>query len=216
MRQEIAVGLRYVTGHRWLRSIAATTGTSNFFGNVFGAILILYLTRERGLGPAEIGFAFSIGSLGVLLAALVTGRITRRLGVGRTLVLMAIGFSLSGLPVAFAPDTVIFWAVALSGFMGGFCGVGWNINQVSLRQAITPPRMQGKMNATMRFIVWGTMPIGAIIGGALGSVIGLQPTIVIGAIGGLVAFLPVTLSSVRHIVTMPDQVDDGGVATASA
>ena len=100
--------------------------------------------------------------------------------------------------------------------MGGFCGVGWNINQVSLRQAITPPRMQGKMNATMRFIVWGTMPIGAIIGGALGSVIGLQPTIVIGAIGGLVAFLPVTLSSVRHIVTMPDQVDDGGVATASA
>ena len=129
---------------------------------------------------------------------------------------MAIGFSLSGLPVAFAPDAVIFWAVALSGFMGGFCGVGWNINQVSLRQAITPPRMQGKMNATMRFIVWGTMPIGAIIGGALGSVIGLQPTIVIGAIGGLVAFLPVTLSSVRHIVTMPDQVDDGGAATATA
>ena len=170
MRQEIAVGLRYVTGHRWLRSIAATTGTSNFFGNVFGAILILYLTRERGLGPAEIGFAFSIGSLGVLLAALVTGRITRRLGVGRTLVLMAIGFSLSGLPVAFAPDAVIFWAVALSGFLGGFCGVGWNINQVSLRQAITPPRMQGKMNATMRFIVWGTMPIGAIIGGALGGI----------------------------------------------
>ena len=58
MRQEIAGGLRYVTGHRWLRSIAATTGISNFFGNVIGAILILYLTRDRDLGPAAIGIAF--------------------------------------------------------------------------------------------------------------------------------------------------------------
>jgi MFS family permease len=208
MRQEIAIGLRYVLGHRWLRSIAATTGTSNFFGNVMGAILVLYLVDERGLGPAAIGFAFSVGSVGVLAAALVTNTITRRVGVGRMLVAMAIGFSLSGLPVAFFPDTLIWFGVALSGFLGGFCGVGWNINQVSLRQAITQPRMQGKMNATMRFIVWGTMPIGAIIGGALGGIIGLQQTIVVGAVGGLVAFIPVTLSSVRHIVTMPEPVED--------
>jgi MFS family permease len=112
------------------------------------------------------------------------------------------------LPVAFAPDELIWYAVAVMGLLGGFCGVGWNINQVSLRQAITPPRMQGRMNATMRFIVWGTMPIGAILGGALGSTIGLHPTIVIGAVGGLVAFVPVALSSVRHIVTMPEPVED--------
>jgi len=208
MRQEIAVGLRYVTGHRWLRSIAATTGTSNFFGNVVNAILILYLTRERGLGPEALGFAFSVGSVGVLVAAFVTNRLTARLGVGRMLVLTSIGFSVAGLPLAFAPDELIWYAVAISGFLGGFCSVGWNINQVSLRQAITPPRMQGKMNATMRFIVWGTMPLGAIIGGALGSLVGLHETIVIGALGGLVAFVPVTLSSVRHIVTMPEPVDD--------
>jgi MFS family permease len=217
MRTEMAAGLRYVTGHRWLRSIAATTGTSNFFGNVGGAILILYLTRERGLGAEAIGFAFSVGSVGVLVAALVTNRITGRVGVGPMLVAMAIGFSVSGLPVAFAPDEVIWYAVAASGFLAGFCGVGWNINQVSLRQAITPPRMQGRMNATMRFIVWGTMPIGAIVGGILGSTIGLQATIVVGALGGLVAFIPVTLSSVRHIVRMPDQVDDQtGEAAAPA
>ena len=208
MRQEIAVGLRYVTGHRWLRSIAATTGTSNLFGNVANAILILYLTRERGLGPEALGFAFSVGSVGVLVAAFVTNRLTARLGVGRMLVLTSIGFSVAGLPLAFAPDELIWYAVAISGFLGGFCSVGWNINQVSLRQAITPPRMQGKMNATMRFIVWGTMPLGAIIGGALGSLVGLHETIVIGALGGLVAFVPVTLSSVRHIVTMPEPVDD--------
>ena len=101
------------------------------------------------------------------------------------LVATSFGFSVSGLPVAFAPDALIWPALAISGFLGGFCGVGWNINQVSLRQAITPPRMQGRMNATMRFIVWGTIPLGAILGGALGSIIGLHETIIVGAIGGL-------------------------------
>jgi MFS family permease len=203
MRQEIAVGLRYVTGHRWLRSIAATTGTSNFFTNLFGAILILYLTRERHLTAEGIGFAFSVGSLGVLIAALTTSAITRRVGVGRMLVLMAMGFSLSGLPVAMAPDALIFPAVALSGFVGGFCSVGWNINQVSLRQAITAPRMQGKMNATMRFIVWGTMPPGLIIGGVLGSNLGLHETVWVGAIGGLFAFLFILFSPVARLREIP-------------
>jgi hypothetical protein len=97
--------------------------------------------------------------------------------------------------------------------MGGFFGVAWNINQVSLRQAITPPRMQGRMNATMRFIVWGTIPLGSIAGGALGSLIGLHATIVVGAVGALIGFVPVTLSSVRSIVTMPEPVeDDAGAA----
>jgi MFS family permease len=208
MRQEVAAGLRYVTGHKWLRSIAATTGTSNFFGNVFGAILILYLTQERNLSAEAIGFAFSIGAFGFLIGALTTSRLTSVLGVGRMLVLSAFGFSLSGLPVALAPDALIAPAVALSGILGGFCGVAWNINQVSLRQAITQPRMQGRMNATMRFIVWGTIPLGSILGGALGSVIGLHATIWVGAIGSLVAFVPVAVSSVRQIKTMPEPVHD--------
>ena len=124
------------------------------------------------------------------------------------LVLSSIGFCVSWLPVAAAPDTLIFQAVALSGFMGGFFSVAWNVNQVSLRQAITRPRMQGKMNATMRFIVWGTIPLGSICGGALASLIGLHPTIWVGAVGGLVAFLPVTLSSARKITTMPVPLGD--------
>jgi MFS family permease len=213
MRSEIAAGMRYVTGHRWLRSIAATTGTSNFFSNVFGAILILYLIREHGFTAESIGFAFSIGSIGVLLAALTASWITARVGVGRMLVLTSLGFSVASLPVPFAPDSLLFAAVALSIFVGGYCGVAWNINQVSLRQAITPTRMQGKMNATMRFIVWGTIPVGSIAGGALASVVGLHTTILIGAIGGLFAFLPVALSPVRDIVEMPSPVGDGETET---
>ena len=209
MRSEIAAGMRYVTGHRWLRSIAATTGTSNFFSNVFISILILYLVRDHGFTAETIGFAFSIGSIGVLLAALTASWITARVGVGRMLVLTSLGFSIANLPVAFAPDSLLFAAVAASIFIGGYCSVAWNINQVSLRQAITPTRMQGKMNATMRFIVWGTIPIGSIAGGFLASVVGLQPTILIGAVGGLLAFIPVAISPVREIVTMPAPVGDG-------
>ncbi|HEX4897869.1 MAG TPA: MFS transporter [Candidatus Limnocylindrales bacterium] len=215
MRDEIVVGLRYVTGHRWLRPIAAATGTSNFFGNVGGAILILFLVRERDFTPELIGFAFSIGSLGVLIAALTASRVTAVVGVGRMLVLTSMGFSLSILPIAVAPDELLFAAVAASGFIGGFCGVAWNINQVSLRQAITPLRMQGKMNATMRFIVWGTIPLGAISGGFLGGIIGLHNTIWVAAIGSLVAFLPVALSPVRHIVEMPEPVEDGADTAAA-
>ncbi|MBA3435056.1 MAG: MFS transporter, partial [Chloroflexi bacterium] len=79
----------------------------------------------------------------------------------------------------------------------------YNINQVSFRQAITPERMQGRMNATMRFIVWGTIPVGTITGGFLGGLIGLHETIWVGAIATLFAFVPVFLGPVRSIVTMP-------------
>ena len=126
-----------------------------------GSILILYLARERHLGAEAIGFAFSIGFRRRPRRGAHGGPVTRRVGVGRMLVVTSIGFSLAGLPVAFAPDALIWPAVALSGFLGGFCGVGWNINQVSLAPGDhARPRMQGKMNATMRFIVWGTMPVG--------------------------------------------------------
>ena len=86
--------------------------------------------------------------------------------------------------------------------------VVYNVNQVSLRQAITPPRLQGRMNASMRWFVWGTIPIGALIGGALGTLIGVRETLVIAAIGESFAFLPVLLSPVRRIREMPVQVED--------
>jgi MFS family permease len=112
--------------------------------------------------------------------------------------------------VAVAPRELAVPFVAASGFIGGLGGAIYNINQVSLRQAITPERLQGRMNATMRFIVWGTIPIGSILGGFLGGAIGLLPTIWIGAVGGLFAFLPVLLSPVRAIGEMPAPLEEAG------
>jgi MFS family permease len=90
------------------------------------------------------------------------------------------------------------------GILVGFGGVVYNVNQVSLRQAITPGHMQGRMNATMRFVVWGTLPIGALAGGALGGAIGLRQTLWVAALGGLLAFVPPLLSPVRGLDSIPE------------
>ena len=204
MRSEIAEGLRYVGRHPLLRSIAATTATSNLCSNIVYAILILYLVRELSFTPELLGLAFSIGSVGFLAGALLANRVAKRYGVGPTIVGSAFAFGPSALLVAIAPANLALPLVAASIFFGGLGGAIYNINQVSLRQAITPERMQGRMNATMRFIVWGTIPIGSTIGGILGGVIGLHETIWVGAIGGCFVFLPALLSPVRSLEQIPD------------
>jgi MFS family permease len=208
MRSEIVQGLRYVGRQRFLRSIAATTGLSNFFSNVVYSILILYLVRELLFTPEVLGLAFSIGAVGFLVGALVANRVASRIGVGPAIVGSTLLFGPSALLIAVAPADVAVPFVAASVFVGGLGGAIYNINQVSLRQAITPERMQGRMNATMRFIVWGTIPIGATIGGFLGGVIGLHETIWIGAIGGAFVFLPVLFSPVRSLQRIPDPEPD--------
>jgi MFS family permease len=216
MRSEIAVGLRYVLGHRYLRSIAATTGSSNFFSNILYAVLLLFLVRQLGFTPELIGIAFSIGAVGFLIGAILAGRIGNRLGVGPTIVASAFVFGPAALLVAVAPADLAFAFVAASIFIGSLSGSVYNISQVSLRQAITPGSMQGRMNATMRFIVWGTIPIGAIVGGFLGGTLGLQQTIWVAAIGGLFVGLPVLLSPVRSIGQMPAALDEEATAEAGA
>jgi MFS family permease len=217
MRVEIGEGLRFVGHHRYLRSITATTGWSNLFGTMGWAILVLFLVRERGFTPEMLGFAFSIGAVGFLVGAVTASPLARRLGVGRTIVGSIAVSGPALLLVAAAPPSLAFAAVAASGLLGGWGTMVYNINQVSFRQAICPERMQGRMNATIRFVVYGTIPVGSIAGGALGSLIGLHATIWVAAIGSLLAFLPVFLSPVREIREMPDTaVEEGAVAEAGA
>jgi MFS family permease len=208
MRSEIVEGLKYVGHHPYLRSIAATTGTSNFFSNIIFAILILYLVRERSFTPELLGLTFSVGSIGFLVGALTANRVATRIGVGPAIVGSAFTFSVASILIAVAPPDLAAPFVAASMFIGGLAGTIYNINQVSLRQAITPERMQGRMNATMRFIVWGTIPFGSILGGFLGGLIGLHTTIWVGAIGYLFAFLPVLFSPVRGIREMPAPLEE--------
>ena len=207
MWQEARAGLGYVASSPYLRNIAACTGTLNLFGNIGGVLLLLYVVEELGLSAGTIGLILAIGNIGVLLGALTGGRLAKAFGIGPTIVATA---ALSGVALVFiplAPRDDPFWFLVIGGVIGGFTAVAYNVNQVGLRQAITPDRMMGRMNATMRLIVWGTIPIGALIGGFLGGMIGLQATLWVSAIGAFLGFLPVLFSPVRTLREIPAQAE---------
>jgi MFS family permease len=214
MRTQIKGGLHYVLGNRYLRSIAACTATSNLFGNVGFAVLLLFAVRVLELTPGAIGIILAIGNVGFLGGAFVSGRISKRLGVGRTILFSAIVFSAAGILIPLATPSSAWPILIASIVVGGFGGVVYNVNQVSLRQAITPERMQGRMNATMRFMVWGTIPIGAFLGGVLGSTIGLRPTLWVGAIGSTLSFVPLLFSPVPGLHTIPEFEPGAELASA--
>jgi MFS family permease len=202
--REIREGLRYVMGHRVLRMIAGCTATSNFFSSMTTAVFLLYAVRERHYSAGLIGAVFAIGNLGPLAAAVTSARITRALRLGRAIWLGMLIAQLGTLLLGVAPTRHAFAYFAVAWFLFGFAGTVYNVAQVSLRQAITPHRLQGRMNASMRFMVWGTMPFGSLAGGALGTWIGLRPTLLVAGIGGMVAVPWVLALSVRELREIPE------------
>jgi MFS family permease len=209
IRVEVAEGLRYVLDHEYLRYIAASTGLSNLFSNIAFGTFAIFVYRTLGLSAFTVGLIGGIGSIGFLVGALVAGRIAARIGVGRTILWSMILSGPAFLLSAFAqPETAVPVLIA-SGFLASFAGVVYNINQVSLRQAITPERIQGRMNATMRFLVWGTIPVGQIIGGIIAStVLGARGALVVGGVLGCFAFVPILVSSVRSLERIPTPVSE--------
>jgi MFS family permease len=206
---ELWEGLRYVTHHRLLFPQALATGSSNFATNVVFSVYFVYAYRHLGLKPVDMGIIGAIGATGWLIGSATADWWRRKLGVnGATILGMAVGAPAT-LLVPFAPDhDLAIPVLALSGMLTGFGAVVYNIQQVSLRQAITPERLQGRMNASMRFFVWGTIPLGALTGGALASAFGVRTAIIVGACLGFLALLPVLLSPLRTLREFPDQEED--------
>jgi MFS family permease len=216
MWTELKEGLRFVLGTPNLRAQAGCTATSNLFGSVVFSILLVYAVRELDLSAGVIGLIFSLGAVGSLTAALTATRISARFGIGPTSIVVAALFGPTMLLIAFAPEgngAIPYLVSAMVIF--GFTVVVYNIVQVSYRQAICPPRLQGRMNSVMRFLVWGTIPLGTLLGGALGTWIGLRQTIVVGAIGGGLGALWIFFSPQRHLLDTPEPIDDTAVDPAA-
>jgi MFS family permease len=205
---ELWEGLRYVTHHRLLFPQALATGSSNFATNVVFSVYFVYAYRHLGLTPTLMGLVGAIAATGWLIGSASANWLRRKLGVnGATILGMAVGAP-AALLIPFAPDghaAIPF--LALSGMLGGFGAVVYNIQQVSLRQAITPERLQGRMNASMRFFVWGTIPLGSLVGGALATAFGVRTAILIGACLGFVSLIPILLSPLRTLREFPEQED---------
>jgi MFS family permease len=218
-------GFGFVMRNPYLRAISACTASSNFFWSMGGAILVVYAVRELEMSPAALGLAFSLGNAGPLIAAFTTNKISARLGIGPTILVTSMVFSAAMLLVPLATKANPVPYLVASAAIGGFAAVAYNITQVSFRQAICPARMQGRMNAVIRFLVWGTMPLGALLGGALGTWFGLRPALWVAAIGAFFTFLPILFSPVRRLRELPEPVDEpspseaeaaGGVVVAAA
>lgn len=207
---DIGEGLKLVLGNPLLRPIVACTATTNLCSGMWSAVLVLFATNTLGLSPAQQGLIFSLGAPGTLLGALVAGRVAKRLGLGQTIIGSALLGGLGGmlLPLAGMLPAAGTALMVASQLVVGAGFVIYNINQVSLRQAITPDRLLGRMNASIRFIVWGILPIGALIGGVLGQRLGIFPTLVISSLGQLLAFLWVLCSPVRSLREQPAPVEE--------
>ena len=205
---ELKEGLRFVLGNPNLRAQAGCTATSNLFFSVTFSIYLVFLVREVELSPGVIGVLLSVGSVGSLIAAFTTTRISTRFGIGPTTIVITFLNLPAMLLIALAPVSFPIPFIVAGGVILGFVIVVYNITQVSYRQAICPPRLQGRMNSVMRFLVWGTIPIGTLVGGTLGSTIGLRETLVVGAIGSGSSFLWILLSPQRHLREMPEPIED--------
>jgi predicted MFS family arabinose efflux permease len=207
LHREIVAGVRFLRGQPMLRACAMEAGQFNLFAQVITSVLLLHATRDIGLGPVVIGLAFAIGSVGSLIGAALAPRIAVRIGLGRTIIgsmVVACAAPLL-LPVAAGtsiPAVMLAFAFAVQGL-----GVSIsNVHIVSLRQAVTPDTLRGRLNASYRTLVYGAIPIGALLGGLLGELIGQRATLAVGAIGILLAPLWVAGSPLRGLRRLPDDV----------
>ncbi|MEV0380903.1 MFS transporter [Nonomuraea sp. NPDC050643] len=200
---EIAEGVRFVLGHRLLRRIAGCAATVNLFATMAQPAILLLLARELALPAGTIGLLLAASGAGGVTGALVTRRVAAWLGQGPT-IWLAIGLPM---PLMFvAPWAQADWRLglfALYEFCFGAGTVIFNITQLSFRQAITPEPLLGRMNATIRFLVWGTMPLGGLLGGVLGETVGVRNTLLAAAAGSCLAFLWVFASPLRTMRELP-------------
>jgi len=207
---EIGEGLRVVIHDRIRRALAGCSATIILFGRMFNAVYVLYMTRHLGLSAVGVGLVFGTGGVGSLLGSIVAAPIARRYGTGRTMIGAQLAFGLTGLMVplaVFVPEIALPMIVA-SEFAQWMALLIYYVNGISLRQAITPDRLQGRVNATMRFLAGGATLIGALIGGALGGVIGVPLTLVVACGGMLLSFLWLLLSPVREVQAVPTVARD--------
>ncbi|HET7414413.1 MAG TPA: MFS transporter [Arthrobacter sp.] len=208
LAKEIAEGLRFVVRHPLLIRIAACTALANFSANLMFTLLPILVLRHLELGAAGLAAAMSMGAVGGLLGAIATPWIAKRVGEGTIIpvaaLLQAPAAALIPLSVIAGSDWLALAFLVAAEFGISFSALAYNIMQVSMRQRVCPPRLLGRMNASIRFLVWGVIPLSALLSGYLGGAIGVVPTMWISVAGGLLAAVPVLFSPLTGMRTLPD------------
>lgn len=211
--KEIAEGLSFVWNQRLIRAISFTTSTSNLFGTITNTMFALYFFRSMYLGFDAVAFGVmtAFASVGGLLGASTTPKLIKLFGEGPLIVISAVtmGFSQLFIPLSWLmPRELALPALIFNATFTSFTVLTYNITQVTARQRICPKPLLGRMNASIRFMVWGCMPIGALLSGLLGDSIGVIPTMWIGAVCSVFAAGFVLFSPLRTMRQMPQTPEE--------
>ncbi|MER5500244.1 MULTISPECIES: MFS transporter [unclassified Streptomyces] len=205
LRQDVGEGLRFVLGHPVLRATMTGDAVFNLSLVMYQTMLLVFLKRELGLGSFGIGLVLSGMGCGALLGALLATKLSKLVGQGPVVWLAPlITCPLTALmPLARPGWSVYAAAVGLAALSLG--GVVRVVAQSSFQQALTPDRLLGRMSATVRFVSWGGLPLGGLLGGISGSALGATATLWLGAGGMTLSFLPNFLSPLRSLRTPPGE-----------
>ena len=208
---EIREGLGFVVRHPLISRIAACTGLTNFFAGLAFTLFPILVLRELGLGPAALGMVYSVAAAGGLLGAVAAPRLAKLTGEGALIPLASVASAvfLAAMPLSvLMPDTASALLLLIVGEAGvSFCSLVYNVMQVTMRQRVCPPRLLGRMNASIRFMVYGVLPLSGLLAGLLGQTIGLVPTLWIGAAGSALAAAPVLFSPLWGLRKLPDSYE---------
>jgi MFS family permease len=204
LHHDIVEGARYLYSHKLLRTLALLTGVLNLTGTAALTVLPLYAVRPGPMGLSEPGFGILLtaGAVGAFVGSFLAPSAERILGRSRTLL---VGFLATCIAVGTPGLTASTLLVGATGALGGMAAVMWNVITVSLRQRITPDDLLGRVNAGYRLLAWGSMPLGALVGGLLGQVFGVRAVFLIAAAASLAA-LPLLLTVVTdRAITAAEQ-----------
>ena len=203
--KEIGEGLHALWQTPVLRDMIIFTTIGSFFITIQQTVFVLFIINELKLTSLQFGLVVSSSGVASLIGALLVSRIAHRLGPGPTIILGQGFTGLGGvlLAVAGGPPALALFLLVSGQISFGLGTPLYSVNQIALRQAMTPRHLLGRVNASRRFLVFGIMPLGALLSGLLGSTLGLRPTLIMGAGGLLVAFLWVLFSSIRQVRTFP-------------
>ncbi|MDX6447896.1 MAG: hypothetical protein QOD08_359 [Gaiellaceae bacterium] len=208
--QSVRDGLRMLLRHRLLRPIILVTAPAGFFESGLLALYILYASRYLHLSPLLIGLTFAAGGVGAIPGAILAERAGARFGVGPTIIG---GYALAGVaallvPLAGGPVAAVVLILMVGKAVGGITDTAANIQQWTLRQAVTPDRLAGRVTAGQRFLVYGAYALGALASGAVGSLIGVRAALFVFAFGMVVAPLLGAFTALRGVREQPAEADD--------
>lgn len=203
---EIRDGMRIVARSPVLRALALAHGGTHILWGIFGTSYLLYATYELNLDPASIGIITGLGGIGSLAGSIAAPILSRRLGVGRSILLGMVGFAAGNALIPLAPAHVALLGGAFligQQLIGNSFATVYEIVETSLVQASVGDRVMGRVNATMGTFTTLLTLAGTVGGGILAEIIGLRATFAVGLLGAVAAIIAVWFSPVRHIRAAP-------------